>query len=513
MRPLWRLGYAAAVRAFSAYLRAGEPQSAAYVGGSLGTGEPVYGLADLDIAVVVPGNGAVSGAARVRERWDRLTRAVPFVEDMVDCCVYDDVQLRDALRDSTISYGLGPPDTAAAVYEGSSTDDDVVRLLERPELYGATAAWRRVAGPERRPPDPGRDAQRRRIAAWLELQFLWRLAVELCLNPTRPGAASMCVKLVAEPARMLLWLAEGLPTRGREETLTAALTRMPDEAPALGRALELQRAIAASPDPPLAESLAAFLQLSARLAAFIATDIEEAGTTQVALLGGDEDELILPHGPLPGSQATHLLPLADWRAIACPTLPDEAFALLPGDPGDPDQLARTARLASKGPYPTLAYPRLQVRPFHGGRARLRAVQCAVTDPVSFALANGLGVAAFPDVLGWSARDTARRAVAEYGAWLAQEPLPPEPSGEYLGRLFGAGRAALFLESIDESRPELALTAAATVRALTRRAPGARDAAEAALAAYRTFADDWATPDGALVGALDAQVRALPAYAG
>jgi len=33
------------------------------------------------------------------------------------------------------------------------------------------------------------------------------------------------------------------------------------------------------------------------------------------------------------------LPLADWRALACPELPDETFVPRAGDPGDPTALA------------------------------------------------------------------------------------------------------------------------------------------------------------------------------
>ena len=36
----------------------------------------------------------------------------------------------------------------------------------------------------------------------------------------------------------------------------------------------------------------------------------------------------------------------------------------------------------------------------------------ITDPVSFALMEGAATAAFPNATGWSARDTARRGVAE-----------------------------------------------------------------------------------------------------
>jgi hypothetical protein len=523
LRPLWTWAYFAAVHACSAYLRAGERRATIYVGGSLGGAGPVYGLSDLDLAAVLPDPQRPGTAStRVRGRWDRLTRAVPFMVNLVDCCVYEEAQLRDAVAESTITYGLehSGRDAAAgpAVYHGPFTDEDKMRLLERPELYGPTSAWRRVAGAERRPPDPGRDPQRRRIAAWLELQFLWRLAVELCLNPDRPGAASMCVKLVAEPARIWLWLDGGRQTGTREQTLREAIGRMLDERATLERALSLQRALASSPEPPLAESLGAFVRLSARIAEKIGADLDGAGTTEVSLTGGEDPELALPHGgwdptaPSPESEMPPLLPLVDWRTIVYPTIPDETFAPIAGDPGDPSQLARAALIVDKGPYPTLSAPGLLIRPFHGGRARLRAVQCEVTDPVSFAVAKGLATARFPNVLGWSARDTASRGIAEYAAWLSQHRVRAQPSGEHLGTLIAAARAALFLEGIREGNPELPLTAAATMKTLGDRLAGVRSVAESAWEAYRAFAVDWGRPPPVTVAALDEVVRALPGYA-
>jgi hypothetical protein len=207
-----------------------------------------------------------------------------------------------------------------------------------------------------------------------------------------------------------------------------------------------------------------------------------------------------------------VLPLADWRAIVDPGLPDETFAPVAGDATDPGVLSRVALVLTKGPYPTLSADGLLLRPYHGGRARLRAVQCATTDPVSFALIDGAATAAFPNATGWSARDTARRGVAEHAAWLATHPVPAEPSGHHLGRLITAARAALFLQSVEAGAPQLPLTGAATARALAERVEGARGVAEAAWDAHMTFAVDWVAPDRATVGALDDLVRGLSPYA-
>src|SRR5947209_6920693 len=87
LRPLWRLAYAGATRVCSAYLRAGAPGAAVYAGGSVASGRPIYALADLDLAVVLPEDRTGESRARVRARWERLVRAVPGMANVIDCCV------------------------------------------------------------------------------------------------------------------------------------------------------------------------------------------------------------------------------------------------------------------------------------------------------------------------------------------------------------------------------------------------------------------------------------------
>jgi hypothetical protein len=134
------------------------------------------------------------------------------------------------------------------------------------------------------------------------------------------------------------------------------------------------------------------------------------------------------------------------------------------------------------------------------RTRLRAVQCAVTDPVSFALLDGQSTAGFPDVRGWSAADTANRAVAQHRTWLSA----PEPPGRALGRLFTAARAALFHRSLREGEPRLALSAAATAHAL--------GGVDQALEAYRAYRERAVEPPPDTIEAMRRVVLALPGYA-
>jgi hypothetical protein len=212
---------------------------------------------------------------------------------------------------------------------------------------------------------------------------------------------------------------------------------------------------------------------------------------------------------LPGGRDPRLLPLCDWRALASPLLPDQCFGLLPGDPADPRLLAAATTSQAYGPQPALRVGGLMVFPAERPRTELRAVACPVTGPVSFALADGAAVAAFPNVHGWSAQDTARRAVAEHAAWLRAAPAPvpgTEPSefaGGELARLLTAARAALFLESIERGAPELPVTLTETARGID---------AEQALERYREFAIHRTPPPPETLANVRALVQALPGYA-
>jgi hypothetical protein len=259
-----------------------------------------------------------------------------------------------------------------------------------------------------------------------------------------------------------------------------------------------------------------FLRLSEQIAREFTSQVEPAGWTEVRLASPDLETLALPHGGWEPSRPTRwdqpapsLFPLTDWRALASPSLPDDTFALIDGDPGDPRTLAAAALALDRGPYPTIASGGLQLRPVEmGGRRRLRTIQCAATDPVSFALAAGAEVVSFPEVPGFSVRDTAARAVAEHAVWMA---APDGPEVEGLGRLINAARAALLWESIDVGDPELPLTAEATLDALGARGAVAAAAAEAAREAYHEFAASWHPPPEPVVAALRDTVVALPVY--
>ena len=386
-----------------------------------------------------------------------------------------------ALRhDSYLTFGLrsGVEDEPAA-FLGTAAPKDPMALLDHPGLFGPQRDWRAL-GARRRPPAPAGDPDERALYAWLELRFIWGYAFRTCADPTRASAAYTCLKLVADSARVWLWLAHGEQLFDRTQALRRARQLLPEEEVTLTWALALHHRLRHGPKPPLAETLPFLVRTSARVAAHLSGRAREAASTRVHLRWEEN---------------RRSLPLADWRSRAIPGRLDDEFTLWRGDPGDPGALAAACE-ASKGPaFPALRAGALLVLPtteiWH--RGRLRGVECEVSDPVSFALLAGDGHAVFPSLPGWSAEDGARRAVAEHRAWLAGGPasdgnrLPNWAAGfrnpllVELHGLFGAARAALFAVSLQEGEPELALTSDAAAAQLVERRP---EGAPVVAAAYR-----------------------------
>jgi predicted nucleotidyltransferase len=528
LRPLWAGAYGAALRAVAAYFRRASRDASVYVCRSLAVGEPVYGVSDIDVVVVVPGDPALPGAEhkRLKRRWQRLCRKLPPIGELFpDTAFYEDFELREAAGKSVLTYGLDGDDRLPrdrAAFFGRRPPADDFGMRSRPGLLGPMRDWRLVAGPERRPELPVHDDQARRVASWLELQFWWSFAFGMAADPLRPRSAFLCVKLIAEPARV--WLAlDGEELYDRRDVLLSALERLPEEESAIRHALELHDALVRSPSPPIAELLPPFVRLSSRIARRLSDEAREAGETEVRLVWGGPGDLTLPQ-PVSSAAAEALLPLVDWRALVAPSLVDEALAPSLADPADPVVLGNAAREAGAGIYRALTADGLLVLPALGvwERAFPRSVHCQTSDPVSFALAAGVSTARFPNVDGWRAEHWARRAVAEHGAWIADrreranasrrewidgrgQDSPQEVRG--LAKLLTAARAALFLDSLEQGEPELCLTAAAVSRRLAAVAPSAATV-ESAFESYRCAVEEGCVPSGSVVDALREQVLTL-----
>lgn len=449
-RRLVELAHLGAARAAGRYLTGGEP-GGTYLRGGLGGPDFVPGLSDVDLAVVLADEPA---ARRARSRWLRLRRALPPVELLVDWPrVYSAAELRGLAGATTYTYG-------GTVYDDPAVVSDALRALERPGLHGTTAGWVLLAGRDLRPPARRLDRQERRLTAWLELVYWWRLIVPFCVDPTLPRAADVAVKLVAEPARIWLWLAHEERAESRVDALERLARRLPEEEEPARRALALRRALPERPVAPLDELLPAAARLSERIARLVTAESREEGVREVRLTGVDRAG--------PG------VPLADWRAIVCPDRADERIVPSTGSPGDPSAVAAAA---SAPQLTVLRSGDLVVMPTLGLReARLRAVECPAADPAAFALLDGEDTAAFPETRGWSALDTARRAVAEHRARLASSSDP--------ALLLTAARAALFLESVERGAPELCVSAAEAGRRLGAEDPGELRRLVLALPAYQ-----------------------------
>jgi len=370
----------------------------------------------------------------------------------------------------------------------------------------------------------------RHLVAWLELQWWWRLCLEACRRPERLHVPYLCLKLITQSARVRLWLEQGELVSGHEAVLERALATMPDEEDALRRAASLRQALPRSPDPPLADATGFLLRTAARAAALLREEPVDAGT-DVALLGAESPPHELALTPamrssladLEGRFSARLFPLADWRARTPaplwlrgrvdPVLADEGLALVDADPADPAQLKDLATVSRSGLRPAIRTGPLLVLPSadYFGWVH-RGIQFQFSDPVSFALQEGSAKATFPALSGWSASDCAHRAVHAHAQWLRMDPeTDPARAGIALGLLLGAARAALFLQSLEESRPELAVTLAATAERLAAEQPGSAVLLEEATGAYRAWREDGPAPDLEAVTALRGLIEGLPAY--
>lgn len=472
----------------------GLPGASAYAAGSLASGELVPGLSDLDLVVVLGGgrDEVMVGREAVATRRRALQRTLGPLGRGVGVAVYAERDLADVAGGTALTFGLGGETVVpAGLLRPGRPVDDLYRRLH-PGVYGPGRTWRLLRGEERTTREPVVDPAYGRLAAWLELQWWWRFAYERCTPGERAFAAWLSVKLVAEPARIWLWLAHGERVRDRREALARAAELLPEEEAALRGALAVARRLPRAAAPARADALAALLRLGERIAALVEADVAGWGSTPVRLLGG---------GTADGAP-----PLADWRARAMPPRAEEALVLAGDDPADPAALDRLAAACRPGRQPALRHGRLLLlpAPASGEAVLLRAVLCEPFDPVSFALLRGERVARFPEAPGLAAVDCARRAVAEHAAWLDGWPAG-EPPALALDRLLTAARASLFHASVEAGAPALACTPDATVAALGADHPGVGELAAEALAVLRAGA----SAPGSLVEALRVAVRTLP----
>jgi hypothetical protein len=465
-RAVWAAAYDLLVRVLARLLRRGSTASV-YVKGSFGRGEPVLGLSDIGLIAVVPaGAGRDEDAcAAVQDRWQRLARSIPPLAWLVrGVPVYSETEL-PGLASTCFRYGLDAS-PARSLFFGPSRS---TRLATLPGLW-PMQDWKLVSGPDRRPPVHPADPSQRRLAAWLELQFWWSLAFRAAAEPDAHWAPYLCVKLIAEPARILLWLERGERHVRRVDVLRHARDAFPEEHEAIEFALGLERELGRVGLAPLASVMPGFVRLSSRVARWLEADLAGFGEIEVVLAG-------LP--PADHAPVVSQLPLCDWRALVRAPSPEEWLVIQPGRIDDPAALARALIRSSTGRHVVFVHDGLILHPSADAPVT-RAATFAGCDPVTTALASGASTAVFPDVPGWSAADTAARAVAEHRAWLRSRPrlteAAPDRNGrQHLAGLFSAARVALFRQTIGSREPSLPVTFAETADRLAEGEPGARAA--------------------------------------
>ena len=436
---IWRSGYRAVGRLAAASI-ARRYDATVYVRSAGARGRIVPGLSDIDLVAI-----ARAGATLPHPPVMRL------LGGLVQADLYraDDL---DAIAGSTFTtFGLG---TEAAAYAGPRVLDDPTGLLDRPGVPADVTKWRRLAGPERRLPTVARDRHATIEACWCELVEWWRFAVRAADRPApEPSDAYLCVKLVAEPLRILLAL-EGRFIDDRDAALALGTTVAPALDGEIEAARTLLRNLHRSPAAPLGETLPTLVALSRLIAQRIAAELP--GGESVLLVGGD--------GGAP-------FPLADWRGVVVEGLPGPTLRVHDADPASLAAIRRISTPLDSEEVAAIHSGELLLEPSAHAwwTGRTRTLQAPFTDPVSFALIDGRASAGFPGARGWSAADWARRATAEWNAWLAApagkqpEPpgwhRPPDPAGTTAAtarHLLGALRAALFMVSVVERAPTLLL---------------------------------------------------------
>jgi hypothetical protein len=378
---LWMALHRGLIAALARYLGR-QSGAAVYLRGSFADGDAVPGLSDIDLIVVAPDR------ERAERRW---ARPAPLLGPLVNVKAYGAAEL-PAVAAHTVFTSPGPIFGEARHFS----------LRTRPGLEGPTRDWRLLRGPDLRPAEPG--APDPCVAAWLELQCWWRYAVWAAANPDDRQVPYLCVKLVAQGARIWLFLAHGETISGRVAALRRGLELMPADEPALREALDLHASLHRSPRADLDGTLRWLVSISERLGKLVDARAAERPGTTVRLERSGE--------PRPGR-----VPLRDWRALVMAEPGPQEVVLADGDPRDARDLAAADRarppqlLRADGVF-FIPSSDLEGRPLT--RGTLRIVQCGASDPVTTALLAGRDEARFPDIRGWRAADWARRAAAERG---------------------------------------------------------------------------------------------------
>jgi hypothetical protein len=469
------------MRALAAYLRLGL-RAGIYARGGFGFGEPVVGLSDIDLVAVVGGGDDARAWSRVVTRWRRLARMLPWLRRVVDVEIYHEPELEQG-RWTRFTYGLD------GRWPQSLWFPDSPRSWRRPKRGSLPLAlpdlwpvdsWRLISGPDLRPRINSTGPAQSHLLAWVHLQHWCALGLRVLAEPAAPWVTYACVKLVAEPAKILLWLEHAERHFGRREILQRAIEVLPEEEPTLAVALSVLDDLGSARTAPIETVWPCFVRLSARVAQRLTADLQSSGATAVRLEGVASTER--------ANGKPELLPLGDWTALVHPASREESFEVGSGSAADVPAVLAAAGASTPARLVTLLHDAVILRPCRVGRAGFRSIEFGASDPVSSALLRRGTIATFSNAAGWRASDIAARAVAEHGAWLQLPRNPIDTRTEvvtaHLAGVFSAARAGLFLHSLQSDDPMLPVTFEATTTALAERLPRHRVAIEDAYDNYR-----------------------------
>ena len=387
LRPVWRFTYATLIHALARVLRIASAD-AVYVRGSFASGEPIYGLSDLDL-IAVTRRDSVSDAPRsqrLRQRIARVYDSLPVVKDAVELSVFEVGELERAAFSPFATYPYDPAlgtATPRARFFGDSVRPQPFGA--RPDaggrLYGPLRWWRLVAGRDYAAALPESPPEYRWLWAWSDLQFFWRHAPRRAVDPASAHTPYFSTKMIAEPAALWLWLQGEQRAPRAVDSLERTSVLMPEERETLERARELRKALPERTDSLLVEAFGFLLRVTFRITALLAEEVSRVGTTEIRLFGRAAEVVPAPTfdaavaGLVPAGTALEPLPLVDWRARLGLELPDEALVLLPGDPADPKLVGAVALAAAESRNPST---RCEAATFSS--CRTRAEVCVRSQP-------------------------------------------------------------------------------------------------------------------------------------
>ena len=162
LRPIWAAAHSIAILVVHAWVGRTIAGREVYLKGGFGFGEPIYGVSDVDMIIVLAIDPAHPGANRetARRRWKRLCRLLPPLGKLFQVFFYEDAELHELEAHTYLTYGLGDArddHNTRPAFLGTRPPQDDVRLPTAPGSTGRAgtgAAYDRPGEPPSQSPTP-----------------------------------------------------------------------------------------------------------------------------------------------------------------------------------------------------------------------------------------------------------------------------------------------------------------------------------------------------------------------